>query len=325
MPQGRLQLRVLVFVGASVSLHAACKSSPPQAGGDAAPAVAVDAATADAAPLAESTGGDAVRPVYPEDVKPEPIAVKLCEALHANPEKARAACCSEQPAFTPTSECIRVVSGALQLKAVTLDVAAVDRCVADLEKAYAGCDWVGSHKIVPPESCDLVFRGTLPEGKRCRSSLECLDGLHCAGVGPTDAGRCKAPADDNSACGVAVDVLERYTRQQNPERKHAACRGICDRQRCVAQPPVGAPCKASISCGPDRACVADKCAPARHQKVGEACADGECDKGLYCIKGKCVGPQPAGAECSTEFECIGACLVSDGGTKGKCGRRCAIR
>jgi hypothetical protein len=304
----------------AVGLLAACPSSNPSAGPDS--GVKADAsAVASARPPDE----DSVRPVYPVDIKPDPIAIKLCDALHALPEKTRAGCCTEAPGFTLASECARVVSGALQSKAVSLDGADVDRCVGDLEKTYAGCDWVGSHKIAPPVSCEGILRGTLKEAAACRSSVECIDGLRCAGVGPTSVGRCAPPGDEGASCGGSVDVLDRYSRQQNSERKHPPCKGICDRHRCIAPPAVGAPCKASISCGPGKACVNEKCAVARNQKLGEPCADGECDAGLYCIKGKCVGPQPAGADCSTEFECVAACVVPDGGTKGKCGKRCGGR
>lgn len=320
-------LRRSAIVGCAITLFAACKTSPPHdsdASASSSAAVASSATAVDGA-TPEDKEDDEVRPVYPVDVKPEPIAAKLCDALHAVPEKVRSTCCSETPGFTLASECTRVVSAALQLKAVSLAAADVDRCVAELEKAYAGCDWVGSHKIVPPDSCEGIFHGTLQQGSRCRSSVECADGLRCAGVGPTDVGRCAPPGEDGSPCGGSVDVLERYTRQQTTEKKHPACKGVCDRHRCNALPPLGAPCKASVSCGPGRACVKGACANARLQKLGEACADGECEKGLYCIKGKCVGPQPAGADCTTEFECVAACLLPDGGTKGKCGKRCVIR
>jgi hypothetical protein len=301
----------------------ACKSSS-SSGADASAASSASV-SADAAPPEERRRDDGVHPVYPVDVKPDPVAAKLCEALHGMPEKVRSTCCSETPGFTLASECTRVVSGALQFKAVTLALADVDKCVSEIEKVYSGCDWVGSHKIIPPESCEGILKGTLQQGARCRSSVECVEGLRCAGVGPTDAGRCAPAGEDGMPCGGSVDVLERYTRQQDSEKKHPVCTGICDRHRCIPPPAVGAPCQASISCGPGKVCVKAKCAVARVQKLGEPCFDGECDKGLYCIKEKCVGPQPAGADCSTEFECMAACLLPDGGTKGKCGKRCVIR
>jgi hypothetical protein len=330
-PQVRASVHRRLTVGSIgvlvLGLAGGCERSSPSLGPDAGTAAGKEAIEAGgpaaSAPL--RPGDDVVRPVYPVDVKPDAIAIKLCDALHALPEKTRSGCCAESPGFTIASECARVVSAALQSKAVSLDAVDVDKCVADLGQTYAGCDWVGSHKIVPPPSCEGILHGTIKEGASCRSSVECLDGLRCAGVGPTSVGRCESPGDEGASCGGSVDVLDRYTRQQKSELKHPACKGICDRHRCVPTPAVGAPCKASVSCGPGKACVNDKCAVARVQKRGDPCADGECDAGLYCIKGRCVGPQPAGAECSTEFECVGACLLSDGGTKGKCGKRCGAR
>src|SRR4051794_34870877 len=90
------------IIGSAIAAVAACKTSPPQSDASAsssASAVA-SALTAGDGAAPEEKDDDEVRPVYPVDVKPEPIAAKLCDALHAVPEKVRSACCTETPGFT---------------------------------------------------------------------------------------------------------------------------------------------------------------------------------------------------------------------------------
>src|SRR5262249_19771033 len=145
----------------------------------------------------------------------------------------KAACCNQPPPTTVVSECTRMLSFALREKAVTIDPAAVDRCGEAMARAYDGCGWVGPTPPAIPPECDGGIHGTLSQGASCRSSLECLDGLHCHGSGPTDRGVCAPPAGRGRVCGVAVDTLAAHTRQDSFDTKHPECDGVCARRRCI--------------------------------------------------------------------------------------------
>lgn len=72
-----------------------------------------------------------------------------------------------------------MLTGALRFRAVSLDVADVNRCIAAMGRDYEGCDWVGPYPPDTPNECLGIVHGTLTRGARCRSSLECVNGLRC--------------------------------------------------------------------------------------------------------------------------------------------------
>jgi hypothetical protein len=299
-----------------ISTHCAKdkESSSPPAASSSAKAVA----------SAGDTGEEAAQSVYPLDAgAPDPLAQKLCAALHDLPEQRRSACCNAQPGIVFTSECVRMLTGALRLRAVNVDAADVDRCVAAMGREHEGCDWVGPYPPDPPKECLGIFHGTLARGARCRSSLECVDGLRCQGSSPMALGRCGPPRADGEACGAAVDPLVGYTKQSPEAPAHQECAGFCDHLRCAAKVANGGACKFAAQCA-EGGCAHGKCAPSVPAKAGEPCPTGECDDGSRCLDGKCVQRKPSGAACKVDFECLGACLKGDGGA-GSCGQRCDVR
>lgn len=267
-------------------------------------------AAPDAAPAAPSASASAeaeeddVKPVYPLDDAPaDPLAQRLCNALHAMPEDRRAACCNDRPGLVVASECVRMLGAALRHKAVSLDAGDVDRCVGALEKAYDGCAWVGPNAVATPQECRGIVRGQLARGTRCRSALECAGDMYCHGVGPTSTGRCAPPHDDGGSCGGTVDPLVVYTRDET-SKSHPECKSFCDRRKCVAFAPAFGACTVSAACGEGKQCVAGKCAP------GEAHAPAK---------------KTAGEACTQDAECMGGCLKPDGGKAGSCGMKCGAR
>jgi len=177
---------------------------------------------------------DAVRSVYALDASaPDPRAVRLCTAIQEWPAARRAACRGETVGVVVTSECVRTLSDALRIGAVTLAETDVDRCVGAMDRALAGCDWAGGAAPQPPAACLDVVRGSLARGAACRSSLECAEGLRCRGVGPTSKGRCSPPLAPGAACGGSVDALAVYTRQNGYEARHPECAGRCERGACA--------------------------------------------------------------------------------------------
>jgi hypothetical protein len=295
-------------------------------GSGARPTASVSASppVASASAAAAAGGDDEIRPVYPNtNDPPDPLAGKLCEALHGVPVKRRAACCAHGAGFSLEGECTRTLSFALREKAVTVDPAAVDACAAAMARAHEGCAWVGPTGAPLPAECDGIVRGTLEEGKRCRSSLECVDGLRCQGVGPTDMGQCAKPKGRGHVCAIAVDTLASFTRQDGFDERHPECAGYCSHRRCDDFVAVGGACKTRAQCGPGKICAGGKCAEGALPGEGEACVSGACAKGLRCAGGKCAAPKKEGEACENDAECLGGCVRGDGGKKGTCGMKCS--
>jgi hypothetical protein len=231
----------------------------------------------------------------------DPLVDELCRALHALPETRHAECCKQAPSLDLTDECIRGLQLSLATQTVSLDANEIHACTTALANVYRGCAHVGPNRPSMPRACLGVVHGSLPAKSRCRSSLECVDGLRCHGMGPTTAGTCEAPRAAGEACGPSIDVLATYTGQKGDESRHPECAGACEQQKCVAQ--------------------AKKLDAA---KIDQPCPRGLCEEGARCIAGTCIAPKPEGAPCDVDRECIGGCLKGAGEKSGKCGMRCDL-
>jgi hydrogenase/urease accessory protein HupE len=175
------------------------------------------------------------RSVYPRLSGPvDPTVARVCRALSALPRERRAACHGRRPGLLLTSECERMLSGAVADGAVTFAAGAADRCVADLEARYQGCEFTEALALPPLASCTTMLVGERGAGATCRSSLECATGLHCKGTSPTEAGVCTAPNADGARCGLATDALGAYVPSRAAD--HPECAGRCARNRCVPAP-----------------------------------------------------------------------------------------
>jgi hypothetical protein len=276
-------------------------------------------------PPAEQTlrADDEVRPVYPVQAgAPSPLAQRLCEAIQELPAKRRAACCQGTPGVLLTGECVRMLSAALASGAVKVEAPAVDACVQAMEQAHQGCEWVGPEMPPTPAACLGLVRGTLAAGAKCRSSLECVEGLSCHGVGPTDPGVCGAPGGTGQLCAISVDALAAYLRQDTLEEAHPDCQGHCFKRQCADPVPLGGACTLEVQCGPGLHCSEGKCAQGELAGLGQPCVHGGCQEGARCVLGVCATPKPAGAACERDVECLGGCVRPDGGKAGTCGQQC---
>jgi hypothetical protein len=297
--------------------------------GAAAAAAVGSAGLTSAAPPTPAEGDD-VEPVYPVDAKAPtlPLAEKLCEALHATPEKKRAACCNATPGIVMTSECTRTLSAAIRGKAVTVSESDVDACIAAFDATLAGCDWVGPFPPGPPPACRGVVKGAVRAGQKCRSSLECEGSLRCLGAGPTTPGTCGHAKADGEACGGTVDALATFTRDTDLDAQHPECATSCIRHKCSPAIAAGGTCRTTADCASGLLCLgaaAKKCTAAPlPSEAGEACPGGTCGDGLSCIRGKCTARKAGGQACTADFECRGGCVTADGG-KHVCGPRCDLR
>jgi len=273
--------------------------------------------------LNRTTEDDTIRPVYPIDNSPpDPVAQRLCDAVHKLPTARRAECCASSPGLTPITECVRTLSYAIRSKALTLDAADVERCEQAMAKDLEGCGWVGPSPPAVPAACDGILRGQLKESALCRSSLECADGFVCQGLSATSPGACRPPRAARSACGTGIDTLATFTRQNRYEESHPECAGYCLRRVCQDTVALGDACKTGAECGPKRHCSNAKCSDAPLPEAGKPCADGACADGARCVKGVCAAPKGEGEACESDHECRGGCERSDGGTIGKCAKRC---
>ncbi|HRG98980.1 MAG TPA: hypothetical protein PLR99_22175 [Polyangiaceae bacterium] len=329
---GRHTLRrgsALALLLGGVGLLGCPKSEPPapvDASMESGAASGVEAGGGEGVDAGAAATDEEVKPVYPLDAgAPEPLAVRLCEAMSARQEARRAECCKTQPGIVLTSECVRMVSAALRAKAVRVEPAAVDACVAAIDAGLAGCEWVGPFPPGPPEACQGLFHGLVPAGARCRSSLECERDLRCHGAGPTTPGKCGPGKADGEACGSSTDALASYARQSTLDTQHPECAKACVAHRCSAPLADGAACVLSASCAPGSQCAQKSCQRRAPSKLGEACPGGVCEAGSECLRGKCAAKRPAGAPCEADFECRGGCVKAKGQRVGTCGMRCDLR
>lgn len=268
------------------------------------------------APATAPSSGDEVKPTFadkPAQVLPE--AKALCDALHTLPAERKAACCSRAAGVHFADECARTLSLAVEGKGVVLSPA--DSCVAELKKLYSGCDWVGPNAPELPAACANLIKGQLGKGSKCRSSLECIDGLRCQGQSPTQYGACQPPGEAGLACELSVDTLASYVRQ--PLTGHRECMGFCQRHRCQAPLAREAACTIDDECGAGNRCVG-RCEAGTAGNQGQRCVPGGCASPLRCVAGVCAAPKREGESCVGDLECLGACVDADGGRS--CGKRC---
>jgi hypothetical protein len=273
-------------------------------------------------PSEQTTTDEEVRSVYPESAPANALVQSLCDALDHLPPARRAECCHRPPGIDLASECIRTLGAAVASKGVRLDADEVSRCVQAQHAVLEGCDWVGPNSDPPPPPCRGILHGTGAAHAPCRSSLECIPGLHCEGVGPTQAGTCAEPSGVSAPCGRAVDALAAYARQDAVDRDHPPCAGFCQRRVCVAAAGAGAECTLADQCGIAAHCGAGHCASGAAAGLGEACVSGGCVDGARCVEGTCARPLPSGSACHADAACLGACGKPDGGAVGVCGSDC---
>lgn len=324
-------LALALLGGAASLLAAACgnEGKAPAGSGNAATTSSA-AATSSADSAAAAAGADTaaskkdeIEPVYPlTHDAPDPRAEKLCAALHELPGKRKAECCGTGVGVAFTSECVRTLSYALAHGAVTVVDAEIEQCRAAMERSLEGCAWTSPMAPGVPAACDGLVHGTLADKARCRSSLECAEGLRCRGVGPTHVGVCAPPLAPGGLCAIAVDPLATYTRQVGFETRHPECTGYCGRRRCAELVAVGGACEASAECAGKNQCVRGKCSEVTPPPAGKPCIAQLCAEGARCLKGTCVTPKANGEPCADDSECRASCKRGDGGTKGVCGNYC---
>jgi hypothetical protein len=258
---------------------------------------------------------DDEKPVYPiTKDPPEPLAQRYCALFYERAETRRKACCPKTT-FTPvllTSECVRTLSAALRSKAVTVETTALDACEAQIAVEEKQCDWGGEL----PEQCKGLVKGTIAAGALCRSSLECVDGLQCRGLGTSRAGNCAPPSKVGERCADAPDTLASFVRQ-DVAATHPVCDGHCFLGACRALAPAGGECKSMLDCQKGTHCRANLCTDAPFPTAGQPCGGDACAAGLRCVAGTCTAIVRLGEACSSDDGCRSAFCE-----QGKCALSC---
>jgi hypothetical protein len=317
------------FFGLLLTAVAGCRSREGTATrGDASPIATPSRRDAGAA-TGRAGGGpspiDALGTIYPPGAPPHPLAIRLCEALHAVAARRKAQCCGGDPAPFLATECARVLGATLHAGTVELEEAAIDRCASATDDALAGCDWVTPGPPAVPEACQRLLRGKLERGAVCRSSLECAGDRHCEGVSPTRTGVCAAPAGEGAGCGTHVDVLATYLADRHLATTHPFCADHCSlvAHQCGPLPLVGSACLAHVNCAPSQRCFAGRCSAAPRGARGEPCGAAPCADGLRCIDAVCAPLAQSGEACTSDLDCaVGACVRGEDGRR-HCGPQCS--
>lgn len=249
--------------------------------------------------------------------RPSAAVRRLCRLLHTYPRERRATCCETTAKFSLQPECEKRLHAFVTDGSIAVPEATVDRCAASLKRTLSGCDWLGPIWEPVPRDCLGVLQGRLQAGAECRSHLSCPDGMHCAGLSTTQAGRCRRPRSVGQACDLGPDELATVLRQDDLEARHPPCEGgYCRLGRCAAFNSVDQPCGAKNGCGPDARCVEGLCTAGALGQLGDRCEVASCADGLRCARGRCQKPRGPGERCATDDECFGTCVNR------KCRRTC---
>lgn len=158
-------------------------------------------------------------------------AEELCESLARLPRVRRAECAAEPVGVTLERACARSLSAAWERGGLRAPSEEARRtCVREQRERYADCGFARMTRVPAADSCSALWQGQLREGEGCSSSLECGEGLQCAGVGPFDPGVCAQPKRAGAACGRAIDPLSGYL--PHSDAAHRECEGACLQGRC---------------------------------------------------------------------------------------------
>src|SRR5262245_6875809 len=272
-------------------------------------AVAVSTGTSDGADLPRSNAHG--------------LAQAYCDALHTLPAQRKQECCGRAfPSLAPA--CTQELGASLERGAVALDGTAVDRCAQEAARQLEGCNWVTPLTPPVPDACRAIVAGKVASGAACRSSLECLDGLHCRGARPGQAGVCAPPGTAGTRCDVPADNLAAFTGFREDPR-HPVCDGLCVKGQCLPFVPAGGACQSTGQCARGLNCMSGRCQDRPLPKAGETCAgDITCAAGSFCQAGHCAPAKGEGEPCASPAECMAfQCVMAPGAKSGTCGSPCA--
>ena len=271
-------------------------------------------------PFAHDAGAAAPAKKPPPAASKEDVALakRVCDMLQGQPAERRAACCHTSGGDL-SAVCTGELGAAIARGTVKLDAKRLDACAAATTSALEGCGWVGPLLPKPPAECVTLIAGALAAGQVCHSSLECADGLHCAGIAPGGTGTCAPPIAVGGRCEHPADNLVSFARADD-DPHHPVCAGACLKGQCLALVAEGGTCPSNAACAQGLNCIGGKCTKQALPALGASCSGSvECGGGAVCASGKCIKPKDAGESCKLPFECRSlACDKPPGAVEGKC-------
>lgn len=138
---------------------------------------------------------------------------------------------------------------------------------------------------------DLVCHPLVTTGGSCESDCECEFHLGCIGATPLMAGNCRELPLVGEPC---------------PYLRCAELGATCQAGRCIALGLPGAPCASGADCSPFAQCdaAANRCVDT--PRLAEPCT-ARCAGEAWCDfmgLGMCTAPQPNGAPCGSDDQCL---------------------
>jgi hypothetical protein len=213
------------------------------------------------------------------------------------------------------------------------DATAAGSCLAAVRQSGASaCDSFTSPGSGAEIACDSAFRGKLPPGEPCTSSIECAadpgdeasceQGQDCTQNpdGTTDCTQSQGTCTVDHRASAGEDCYWTCTDHEDGSTlcfgsggDEPAVRGRCfmndglycsSAGTCAAQVGAGEACQTDDGCEGGLVCSFDTglCEPEATE--GQPCFSSDCADGLYCADGTCAPQLQAGSPC-TDFD---ACL-----------------
>jgi hypothetical protein len=218
---------------------------------------------------------------------------------------------SQGMARLATNYCADDLNSAVLHARASFDADAAKHCVEMLRAApmdrKSEADTLFGHY-----PCDVVLQGSQPEGKPCRFSVECKEGLACEGYAIGVDGVCKKPPKVGEAC-----IIQRFGNIYpvpaiDPHHPACAAGAWCDTSsaaKCQPRVAAGKACATSAACVSGLSCVQGKCGTPG--AIGAACTTSDdCAYGTWCDHASgsvCAAKRDAGAPCTVVEACKGRC------------------
>jgi hypothetical protein len=229
-------------------------------------------------------------------------------------------CCGQSGYAYDAAKCKSVAStqyGTLfkQSPNVVYDAEKAGSCIEAVKQAAAGCSTLD---VDGSQACMNVYKGQLPAGAECNSSMECAapagGDASCEGEQQGVPGHCVVDARGMAGEGCHATCTEDGSStscgSSGGDPSSATCYTndglFCNAAYvCEKLAAVGAACQ-SGGCVQGAFCDSGTCAPL--PVSGESCGNGsECAKGTYCSSAMtCTATKSAGDSCASYDECGGA-------------------
>lgn len=276
-----------------------------------------------------STSGEQSTNPVPQDQFVTTFVNAVCDNIGA--------CCDKEGYAYDQTKCKAVAStqyGTLfkQSPNVEYDPQSAGNCIEAVKQAAAGCSTLD---IDGGQACLNVYRGKLPEGAECNSSIECaappVGDASCEGELQGVPGHCvvdkRGAAGDACYATCTQDGSSTGCGSSGGDPKSASCYtndGLyCNAAYvCEKLAALGAACQ-NDGCVSGAYCDSGTCALL--PVAGESCGNGySCAPGAYCQGGSCMPTKSAGEACTSYDECgkadcqDGVCKMASLASPGVC-------